>query len=183
MFRVCAAQLPVRLVVGGAHVAAEASGPVEASFVRVVASGAVPLRVRSSWEEVGSVARADASGVEVVSPQRTSLEVRSEGDVEVFGKIEGTTVDVDAGGSIAVDTVRGERARLVSRSGDVRSRRLIEGMDVEVDAAGRVALAKLQAPRAAVAAAGRGIRGERGATTTRPSSRSPRPTAATSSST
>ncbi|KAH8052683.1 hypothetical protein JL721_10799 [Aureococcus anophagefferens] len=78
MFRVCAAALgrvAVRLP-SGAEALVEATGPTGAATLRVESAGAAPVVVRSSWDEFGSVVRADDGGLEVVSPQRTPLTPR-----------------------------------------------------------------------------------------------------------
>ncbi|KAK7231817.1 hypothetical protein SO694_00082057 [Aureococcus anophagefferens] len=136
MFRVCAAALgrvAVRLP-SGAEALVEATGPTGAATLRVESAGAAPVVVRSSWDEFGSVVRADDGGLEVVSPQRTPLTPRRGGDA-IVGKVEGDDV----------------RAR--GRAGPpVPSRVVARRVGVGVD--GAVAIAKLQATRAAVAARG-----------------------------
>ena len=155
MFRVCAAALgrvAVRLP-SGAEALVEATGPTGAATLRVESAGAAPVVVRSSWDEFGSVVRADDGGLEVVSPQRTSLTLAAGGDVAIVGKVEGDDVRAAARGRLSVGTARGARVALAAGAG-LDASRLVEGVDVDVDVDGAVAIAKLQATRAAVAARG-----------------------------
>ncbi|KAH8045317.1 hypothetical protein JL720_16732 [Aureococcus anophagefferens] len=115
MFRVCAAALgrvAVRLP-SGAEALVEATGPTGAATLRVESAGAAPVVVRSSWDEFGSVVRADDGGLEV----------------------EGDDVRAAARGRLSVGTARA-RVALAAGAG-LDASRLVEGVDVDADVDGR----------------------------------------------